>query len=49
MFARATNRRGDLKTGTDVAAPDMSRLSIAWRPMLNSSVLDWDEPEGAQE
>jgi hypothetical protein len=21
-------------------------LTVAWRPMLSSSVLDWDDPEG---
>ena len=23
----------------------MSILTIGWRPMLNSSLLDWEEPE----
>lgn len=35
----------DLPRDSGLVFPE-PRMSVAWKPMLSSSVLDWDEPEG---
>jgi hypothetical protein len=44
-WERAENA-ADLPRDSGVVFPE-PRMSIGWRPMLNSSVLDWDDEPGA--
>jgi hypothetical protein len=46
-WERAENA-ADLPRDSGLVFPE-PRMTVAWRPMLNSAVLDWEEPEaGAQ-
>jgi hypothetical protein len=42
-WERAENA-ADLPRDSSLVFPEPI-LTIAWRPMLNSAVLDWDEPD----
>jgi hypothetical protein len=44
-WERAENA-ADLPRDSRVVFPE-PRMTIGWRPMLNSSVLDWDDEPGA--
>jgi hypothetical protein len=44
-WERAENA-ADLPRDSGVVFPE-PRMTIGWRPMLNSSVLDWDDEPGA--
>jgi hypothetical protein len=45
-WERAENA-ADLPRDSGVVFPE-PRMTVGWRPMLNSSVLDWEDPENAQ-
>jgi hypothetical protein len=42
-WERAENA-ADLPRDSELVFPP-PRMTVAWKPMLNSAVLDWDEPE----
>ena len=45
-WERAENA-ADLPRDSGLVFPEPI-LTIAWRPMLNSAVLDWDEPDAVE-